>query len=203
MSWRSLLPRPRRVAGRGDLFEQPVDLACLDLGGGPIAEGARDQPAVRSSAATVRRAWLGEQRTVIEQRRRLWRGRAQANRGRRAGRAVGAQHLAARGRARRDATVTPTNSAASCHGRCRAARRRTMPTSELCRRGSADPLIDYQVLAAPSATNQKPGGEGQSDPVACGGCPRAAGPRIVATSTRFGHRQDPLRRVGNRQPSGR
>jgi hypothetical protein len=46
-----------------------------------------------------------------------------------------------------------------------------MPTSELCRRGSADPLIDYQLLAAPSATNQKPGGEGQSDPVACGGCP--------------------------------
>jgi hypothetical protein len=48
---------------------------------------------------------------------------------------------------------------------------------DLCRRLSyADeaqltPLIDYQLLATPSATNQRPGGEGQSDPVACGGCP--------------------------------
>ena len=65
-----------RCAARIHIGEQPVDVARGDLGGGTVAKGAQDEPAVGLSTAAMGCTGLSQEVAVIAERR--WLGAAHA-----------------------------------------------------------------------------------------------------------------------------
>ncbi len=66
-----LVDRSRGCSGCCDSVQELVDLSCRHVRSRPIAEGCHDQAVVRSVPAPMRKTRLGEQISMIAQRRGL------------------------------------------------------------------------------------------------------------------------------------